>query len=112
MFTHKTNKSWKLLLKTWANQMVRFAKSDCPILLGPTTVSGAAGLRRGAPPPAKRHLDSGEVWTTATLEVEAAAKRSNWWKEKKTRKLGKNMKSMNLINCVDDDYNRPWPMFI
>jgi hypothetical protein len=36
-------------------------KPEGSVLSGPTAVSGAARLRRGAPPPAKRHLDSGNT---------------------------------------------------
>jgi hypothetical protein len=36
-------------------------KSDGSVKLGPTAVRGVTGLRRGAPSPAKRHLDDGEA---------------------------------------------------
>jgi hypothetical protein len=44
LFAHKTNKSQKLLLETWANRMVRFGKPDYRVLSGPTVVRGAIGL--------------------------------------------------------------------
>jgi hypothetical protein len=61
VFAQEMNQSRKLLLKTWANQMVWFGKPDCPVLSGLTAVRGAVELRRGAPPPAKRRLDGGEA---------------------------------------------------
>jgi hypothetical protein len=57
--------------------MVRFGKLNCSVLSRPAAVRGATGLRRGAPPPIKRHLDGGEAWIITILEVVAAAKRSN-----------------------------------
>jgi hypothetical protein len=57
VFAYEMNKSQKLLLETWVNQIVRFGKPDCPILSGPTAVRGTTGLRRGAPPLVKWHLD-------------------------------------------------------
>jgi hypothetical protein len=61
VFAQEMNQSQKLLLKTWANQMVWFDKPDCPVLSGLTAVRDAIELRRGAPPPAKRRLDGGEA---------------------------------------------------
>jgi hypothetical protein len=43
------------------NWSVRLQKPDGLVLSGPTAVRGAAGLRRCAPPPAKRRLDGGEM---------------------------------------------------
>jgi hypothetical protein len=43
------------------NRTFRFQKPEPPILSGPTAVCGAARLRRGAPPSAKRCLDGGEA---------------------------------------------------
>jgi hypothetical protein len=44
---HKMNRDWKPLPETL----------DGPVLSGPMAVRGTVGLRRGAPPLAKRHLD-------------------------------------------------------
>jgi hypothetical protein len=67
-----------------------FWKPDDPVLLGPTAVRGATGLWQGAPPLAKWRLDGKEVRITTTLEVGAAAKRSNPRKTKRKEKLGQN----------------------
>jgi hypothetical protein len=77
-------------------------KPDCLVLLGLMTVRGTTGLQRGAPPPAKQHLDGGEASTTITLEVVAAAKRSNRRKTKRIENLGKSMKSVNSMDLVGD----------
>jgi hypothetical protein len=59
------------------NQIIRLQKLDPPVLSGLMAVRGAAGLRRGASPPAKRCLDEEEAGTTTTQKVEVAASRSN-----------------------------------
>jgi hypothetical protein len=51
----------KALAQNYRNQTVQFGKSNDLILSEPTTVRGVAGLRQGAPPLAKWHLDSGEA---------------------------------------------------
>jgi hypothetical protein len=61
-----------------------------------TRVKGAVGLRRDAPPLIKRRLDGEEARTTTTLKVGAAAKRSNWRKMKKERKLEQNYEKSKL----------------
>jgi hypothetical protein len=43
------------------NRTIQFGKSKGPILSGLMTVMGVVGLGRGAPPPAKWHLDNGEA---------------------------------------------------
>jgi hypothetical protein len=64
------NRDWKPLLKTtetrWSsltNQTVRFDKSDCPVLSGPTALRGAARLRLGVP-----LLRPSDVWSVKELE--------------------------------------------
>jgi hypothetical protein len=47
------------------------------VLSRPAAVKSAVRLRLGASPPAKQRLDDGEARTMTTLEVEAAANRSN-----------------------------------
>jgi hypothetical protein len=95
------------------NWSVRFQKPDDPILSGPTVVRGATGLRRGAPPPTKWRLNGGEAWTTTTLEVVVAAKRSNWRENEKSRKTrAKVWKVVIWLIWLVIDYNRSWPMYI
>jgi hypothetical protein len=43
------------------NQTIRFQEPNGPVLSGSTTVKGATGLQRGAPPPVKRRLDGEEA---------------------------------------------------
>jgi hypothetical protein len=47
--------------RNYRNWTVRFGKPNGPVLSRSTTVRGAAGLRRGAPPLTKRRLDGGEA---------------------------------------------------
>jgi hypothetical protein len=43
------------------NRIVRFQEPDSLVLSGPTVVRGTAGLRLGATPSTKQHLDGGEA---------------------------------------------------
>jgi hypothetical protein len=49
------------LARSYRNRTIWFGKLEGLILSGPMTVRDAIGLRRGAPPPAKQHLDGGEA---------------------------------------------------
>jgi hypothetical protein len=95
------------------NWIFRFGKSNSPVLSGPMAVRDAIRLWWAAPPPAKWRLDGGEAWTLTTLEVEVAAKRSNWQKKKKTRKLWQKVWKVyvRLIKLMDPN-NWLWSMFI
>jgi hypothetical protein len=72
--------------RNYKNRTARFEKLDGPDLSRSTTVKGTTGLRWGAPPLAKWHMDGGEAWTTTTLEVVTVNSRSNQRKNKKNRK--------------------------
>jgi hypothetical protein len=43
------------------NWILRFSKSEGPVLSGPAVVMGTTRLQREAPPPAKYCLDDGEA---------------------------------------------------
>jgi hypothetical protein len=47
--------------QSYRNWTIRLGKLEGPVLSGPTAIRGTTGLRRGAPPLAKRCLDSGEA---------------------------------------------------
>jgi hypothetical protein len=68
------------------NWTIRFQEPDGPVLSRLTAVKGVVRLRRGASPPTKWCLNGEKTWTTTTLEVVAAAKRSNWRENEKNRK--------------------------
>jgi hypothetical protein len=61
VFTHETNRDWKAHARSCTIRTIRFGKPEGLVLSGPMKVRGATGLQRGAPPLAKRRLDSGEV---------------------------------------------------
>jgi hypothetical protein len=88
VFVHESDRSRKPLFETgkiepfgFANWTIRFCRFRWQSGAPPT-------LDDKASPPAKQRLDKGYARTTIKLEVKEAAKRSNWWKEKETRKLG------------------------
>jgi hypothetical protein len=95
------------------NWTVWFGKLNGPVLSRSAVIRGTAVLRWGAPPTAKWCLDGGEAWTTTTLEVVAAGKRSNRQKDRKLEKLGqKYNKSKLYYNWLFYGFNGQWHIFI